>query len=84
MVEKQVPQFLSVSFSVMPDSFQPGLQPTSFSVHGFSRQGYWTWLPFPSTGDPHDPGLKSKSPALQADSLLTELSGKTQKSKDTS
>ena len=30
MVEKQVPQFLSVSFSVMPDSFQPGLQPTRF------------------------------------------------------
>ena len=30
MIEKQVPQFLSVSFSVMPDSFQPGLQPSRF------------------------------------------------------
>ena len=30
MVEKQVPQFLSVSFSVIRNSFQPGVQPTRF------------------------------------------------------
>ena len=39
----------------------------------FSRQEYWSGLPFPSPGDLPDPGIKSRSPALQADSLLTEL-----------
>ena len=36
---------------------------------GFSRQEYWTSLPFPSPGDLPDPGIKPRSPALQADSL---------------
>ena len=40
---------------------------------GFSRQEYWSWLPFPSPGDLHNPGIEPKSPALQADSLPTEL-----------
>ena len=40
---------------------------------GFSRQEYWSGLPFPSPGDLHNPGIEPKSPALQADSLLTEL-----------
>ena len=35
----------------------------------FSRQEYWSGLPFPSSGDPCDPGTKLRSPALQADSL---------------
>ena len=43
---------------------------------GFSRQEYWTGLPFPSPGNLPDPGIKPRSPALQADSLLTELQGK--------
>ena len=43
---------------------------------GFSRQEYWTGLPFPSSRDFPDPGIESRSPALQADSLPTELSGK--------
>ena len=42
---------------------------------GFSRQEYWSGLPFPSPGDLPDPGIESRSPALQADSLPTELSG---------
>ena len=37
---------------------------------GFSRQEYWSCLPFPSPGDLPDPGTKPGSPALQADSLL--------------
>ena len=37
---------------------------------GFSRQEYWSGLPFPSPGDLPDPGIESGSPALQADSLL--------------
>ena len=40
---------------------------------GFSRQDYWSGLPFPSPGDLPDPGIKRRSPALQADSLPTEL-----------
>ena len=43
---------------------------------GFSRQEYWSGLPFPSPGDLLDPGIEPGSPALQADSLLTELGTK--------
>ena len=43
------------------------------SVHEFSRQEYWSGLPFPSAGDLPDPGIKPWSPALQADSLPSEL-----------
>ena len=40
---------------------------------GFSRQEYWSGLPFPSPRDLSDPGIKAGSPALQANNLLTEL-----------
>ena len=40
---------------------------------GFSRHEYWSGLPFPSLGDLPDPGMEPGSPALQADSLPTEL-----------
>ena len=43
---------------------------------GFSRQEYQSGLPFPSPGDLPDPGIKPRSPASQADSLLTKLRGK--------
>ena len=46
---------------------------------GFPRQKCWSGLSFPTPGDPPDPGIKpasSVSPAWQADSLPTELSGK--------
>ena len=36
----------------------------------FSRQEYWSGLPFPSPEDLPDPGMEPRSPALQADSLL--------------
>ena len=39
---------------------------------GFSRQKYWSGLPFPSPGDLPNPGIKPETPALQADSLLSE------------
>ena len=42
----------------------------------FSRQEYWSGLPFPSLGDLPDSGIEPKSPALQADSLLSEPAGK--------
>ena len=36
---------------------------------GFSRQEYWSGLPFPSPGDPPVPGIEPESLALQVDSL---------------
>ena len=47
--------------------------PPGFSVHGLSRQECWSGLPFPSPGDLPNPGMEPRSPALQADSLPTEL-----------
>ena len=46
---------------------------------GFSRQEYWSGLPFLSLGDLPDPGIKPRSPALQADALTSEPPGKPQK-----
>ena len=43
---------------------------------GFSRQEYWSRLPFPSPGDLPYPGIEPGSPALQTESLLSELPGK--------
>ena len=43
---------------------------------GFSRQEYWSGLPFPSPGDLSDPGIEPRSPALQADALPSEPPGK--------
>ena len=60
----------SESQSVMSNSFQP---------HGlsmeFSRPEYWSGQPFPSPGDLLNPGLKPRSPALQADSLPAKPQG---------
>ena len=42
----------------------------------FSRQGYWSGLPFPSPRDLPNPGIEPESPVLQANSLPTELQGK--------
>ena len=43
---------------------------------GFSRPEYWSGLPSPSPADVPDPGIKPGSPALQADSLSSELLGR--------
>ena len=43
---------------------------------GFCRQEYWSGLPFPSPEDLPDPGIKPRSPALQADALTSEPPGK--------
>ena len=42
---------------------------------GFSRQEYWSGLPFPSPGDLPDPGIEPGSPAFQADALTAEPPG---------
>ena len=43
---------------------------------GFSRQEYWSGLPFSSPRDLPDPGIKPSSPALQTDTLPSEPLGK--------
>ena len=67
---------LSVSHSVVSDSLSPHvICQVPLSVE-FFRQEYWSGLTFPSPGDLPDPGIEPRSPALQADSLPSELSGK--------
>ena len=39
---------------------------------GFSRQEYWSGLPFPSPEDIPNPGIEPRSPTLQADALTSE------------
>ena len=39
---------------------------------GFSRQEYWSGLPFPSPGDLPDPGIEPRSPVLEAEALTSE------------
>ena len=43
---------------------------------GFSRQEYWSGLPFPSPADLPNPGIEPGSPALQTDALPSEPPGK--------
>ena len=43
---------------------------------GFSRQEYWSGLPFPSLGDLPDPGIEPRSPAMRADALPPRISQK--------
>ena len=50
-------------------------RPPGFSVHGIFQAGVLEWLPFPLPGDLPDPETEPQSPALQADSLLSELQG---------
>ena len=55
------------------------LQPSQALLSmGFSRQEYWSGLPFPSPGDLPDPGIEPRSPALQVDSLPSEPPGRPQ------
>ena len=44
---------------------------------GFSRQEYWSGLPFPSPENLSNPGMRPGSPALQVDSLPSEAPVKT-------
>ena len=42
---------------------------------GFSREEYWSGLPFPSPGDLPNTGIEPGSPALEADALISEPEG---------
>ena len=60
--------------SVVSDSVQPVNCSPPGSSMGFSRQEYWSGLPFPSPGDLPNPGIKPAYPTWQADSLpLSQL-----------
>ena len=53
-----------------------GLQPARLLCPwGFSRQEYWSGLPYPPPGDLPNLGIEPRSTALQADSLLSEPQG---------
>ena len=62
---------MCVSHSVMSDSLQPhGLKPTRLLCPwGFSKQEFWSGLPFPSPGNFPNPGITPNFPAWQADCL---------------
>ena len=53
---------------------QPVARQASLSM-GFSKQEYWSGVPFPSQRDLSNPGIEPGSPTLQADSLLAEHQG---------
>ena len=65
--ESEVPQ----SCPTLCDPVDCSLQ----SSMGFSRQEYWSGLPFPSPGDLPDPGIEPGSPALEADASTSEPPG---------
>ena len=52
--------------------------PMEYTVHGILQARILQWVAIPSPADVPDPGIEPGSPALQGDSLLTELSGKPQ------
>ena len=62
----------SISCSVMSDSVPRTAAHQAPLTMEFSRQEWWSGLPFPSPGDLPDPGVESRSSVLQADSLPTE------------
>ena len=72
-------EWVCVSHSVVSDSLWPhgphGAHKAPLSM-GFSRQEYWSGMPFPSPGNLPDSGIELKSPILQMNSLLSELPGK--------
>ena len=67
-----------LSCSVMSNSLQSqDLQLTRLLCPwGFSRQEYWNGLPCIPSGDLPNPGIELRSPALQADALISEPPGK--------
>ena len=76
-------KFSSVQFSSVQSLSRVRLFATPWTVAyqafpsmGFSRQEYWSGLPFPSPGDFPNPGIELGSPTLEADVLTSEPPGK--------
>ena len=74
-MEVEVESEVAQSYPTLCDPMDCSMPGSSLSMK-FSRQDYWSGLPFPFPGDLPDPGIKPGSPALQADSLPSELPGK--------
>ena len=64
-----------LSHSVVSDSWPLRLACQAPLPMRFSRQEYWSGLPFPSPGDLPEPGIKPGSPALQVDSYRLSYEG---------
>ena len=73
---------LFILYSEVAQSCPTLCDPMDSSLHqsspsmGFSRQEYWSGLPFPSPGTLPDPGIELRSPALYTDALPSEPPGK--------
>ena len=66
----------SVSHTVVSDSAIPWtVAHQAPPSTGFSRQEYWSGLPFPYPGDLSNSGIEPRPPTLQADSLLLSCQG---------
>ena len=79
--EFQTPRFKLQVFACMLNHVQLFETPQTVDCQaslsmGFSRQEYWSGLPFPP-GDLSDPGFEPGSPALEADTLTSEPPGNT-------
>ena len=66
--ERKVKSLSRVRLSAIPWTVAYQAPPSM----GFSRQGCWSELAFPSPEDLPNPGIKPGSPTLQADALLSE------------
>ena len=70
---------MCVSCLVMSDSVIPWtVAPQALLAMDYSKQEYWSGLPFSSPGDFPNPGIEPGPPVLQADALYSEPSGKPQ------
>ena len=67
----------------IPQSSLTLCNPMDYTVHGILQPRILEWVAFSFPGDLSNPGIEPRSPALQADSLPTELSGKPPKVKVT-
>ena len=71
-LEKEMAIHSSTNAWKIPWTEEPG----RLQSLGFSRQDYWSGLPFPSPGDLPNPGIEPGSPVLEADTLTSEPPGK--------
>ena len=72
MINQLIIVIVSELLSVVSDSLQPWTTYQASPSMGFSRQEYWSGLPFPSPGDLPNPGIEPGSLALQTDALPSE------------
>ena len=74
ILNMKVKVLVAQSFPTLLDPMDYSL--SGSSVHGILQARIWSGLPFPSLGDLPNPGCEPRSPALRADSLLSEPPGK--------